>query len=185
MPGRPPRRPPTPYAPPSGTWPTTCARSGFDHGTGNGHQPGTATATVTTPPQPPDPDATARRLLDELPTRSPRDKTRGLWVDDHGTKHPLISGQHEGWYHHATTHAVTIGLVRMGTFLSIASHVEIKFAMRMRTHNITKATIVVNKAPCERDYGCPQLLPRFLPEGAELTVYGPDGFRHTYHGRGQ
>ncbi|HEY9472905.1 MAG TPA: DddA-like double-stranded DNA deaminase toxin, partial [Mycobacteriales bacterium] len=158
---------------------------GFDngHGGSNGNLPG---PTITTaPPRPSDPDAAARRLLDELPARSPRDKTRGLWVDDHGTKHPLISGQHEPWYHHANTHAVTIGLVPKGRFLSIASHVEVKFAMCMRARNITRATMVVNKIPCEREYGCHELLPRFLPEGAELTVYGPDGFRHTYHGRGQ
>lgn len=131
-----------------------------------------------------DQDTTARQLLDELPLRGPREKTRGVWVDEEGEKHPLISGEHEAWYERANEHAKNVGLIPEGRrALAVASHVEVKFAMRMRANNIRKATIVVNKSPCEGLYGCHERLWEFLPGDAELTVYGPDGFRHTYRGR--
>ena len=124
-------------------------------------------------------------MLAELPARSPRDKTRGLWVDDHGKKHPLISGEHDPWHQHANQFVGEHRLVPAPGTMVITSHVEVKFAMRMRADKIRRATIVVNKAPCDGEHGCHERLPEFLPEGSELTVYGPEGFRHTYQSKGR
>ncbi|HEX5493995.1 MAG TPA: DddA-like double-stranded DNA deaminase toxin [Mycobacteriales bacterium] len=147
--------------------------------------PAIPTTADTPPSPPPDPDTEARRLLTQLPPHTPRDKTRGLWLDPHGELHHLISGEHDQWHKAANQRAIDLGLIWPGTMLAIASHVEVKFAMLMRARHITQATIVVNKTPCEDRYGCHRQLPQFLPEGTELTVYGPEGFRHTYYGRGQ
>lgn len=121
-------------------------------------------------------------LLDHLPGWSPGAKTHGYWVDSAGIRHGLLSGKHEEWYHQANQHAAQLGLVPPGWSMSIASHVEVKFAMRMRQNRIRKATIVINKIPCPDRFGCHRNLAKFLPDGAELTVYGPDGFQHTYRG---
>lgn len=137
-----------------------------------------------TPPLPPDPDTGARRLLAELPAHTPRDKTRGLWIDDHGERHHLISGEHDEWHKAANRYVKERRLIPTGTMV-ITSHVEVKFAMRMHAESIRHATIAVNKTPCKGGHGCHERLAEFLPSESELTVYGPEGFRHTYYGRGR
>lgn len=67
--------------------------------------------------------------------------------------------------------------------LAITSHVEVKFAIQMRERGLRDETIVINKPPCTGGAGCDDMLPYFLPDGATLTVYGPDGFKKTYRGR--
>ncbi|WP_370452250.1 DddA-like double-stranded DNA deaminase toxin [Kribbella caucasensis] len=63
---------------------------------------------------------------------------------------------------------------------TLGSHVEIKFAMLMRKRALTDETITINNRPCPGPYGCHRNLWRFLPDGARLTVYGPDSFKRTY-----
>ncbi len=52
----------------------------------------------------------------------------------------------------------------------------------MRQQNLSEATLYINKVPCPGPTGCNAMLPRMLPEGAQLHVYGPNGFRQTYTG---
>ena len=52
--------------------------------------------------------------------------------------------------------------------------------MRMRRQRLKDATIIINNKPCPGPYGCHRNLWKFLPEGARLTVYGPDNFMRTY-----
>jgi hypothetical protein len=42
-----------------------------------------------------------------------------------------------------------------------------------------QARLVINQVPCPN---CDRNLPRALPEGAELELLGPGGFRMTYRG---
>ncbi|MGH3716270.1 MAG: DddA-like double-stranded DNA deaminase toxin [Micromonosporaceae bacterium] len=126
--------------------------------------------------------------LDKLPVRrrkrgEPSPKTRGLWIDDNGDEHPLISGTHEPEFRAAQQHAEQIGVVRRPYQLTTAADVELKFAMRMRAAGISRANIVINNKPCTGEMSCDTLLPLFLPPNAELTVHGPDSFKKTYRGR--
>ncbi|MGW0432339.1 DddA-like double-stranded DNA deaminase toxin [Micromonospora sp. NPDC003197] len=72
-------------------------------------------------------------------------------------------------------------VVRDGNVLSSAADVELKFAMRMREDKIQEAKIVIDRRPCAGVLGCDELLSRFLPPDAVLTVYWPEGNR-TYRG---
>ncbi len=114
--------------------------------------------------------------------RGSRAKTHGLWIDDGGNEHALISGEHDEEYREAVEHGRRLELVPEPGTLDIAGHVEVKFAMHMRRTGVSHATIIVNNAPCEGRMSCDQLLARFLPLGATLTVYGPNDFKETYRG---
>jgi hypothetical protein len=52
--------------------------------------------------------------------------------------------------------------------------------MRMRREGLIQATITINNKPCPGPYGCHRNLWKFLPDGARLTVHGPDNFKRTY-----
>jgi SCP1.201-like deaminase len=140
----------------------------------------------------PDRRLTGLDLLLRLPVRreSPgrREKTQGLWQDDGGGIHPLISGERnqnndpDEDFEDALAHARRLGLVGAKEILGAAAHVELKFAMRMRREGIMNAVIAVNKRPCsgQRDKSCDELLERFLPPGARLTIRAPNDFQQTY-----
>ncbi len=131
-------------------------------------------------PEPPDNfDPHAREILERLPVRARRDKTRGIWVDPDGNEHDLISGVDED-AKAAERFIVEEGLDIAPGDVTLGSHVEVKFAMRMRRLGLTDASIVINNRPCEGPYGCDENLEQFLPDGAKLTVYGPDNFKKTY-----
>ncbi|MGZ0152006.1 DddA-like double-stranded DNA deaminase toxin [Kribbella sp. WER1] len=129
-----------------------------------------------------DPEPVLQKLPKRVVTRGYSPKTRGIWVDDHGNEHNLISGRHDPEYQEAQRYAERLGLVTEPHKLSTAADVELKFAMRMRREDIRRARIVLNNRPCPGELGCDELLPRFLPRGSELVVYGPDGFEKIYHG---
>lgn len=65
----------------------------------------------------------------------------------------------------------------------IKSHVEAHAAAVMRRDGLDEATLAINRTPCPGRTGCDAMLPRMLPPGAQLHVYGPDGVRKTYTGR--
>ncbi|NEA35725.1 hypothetical protein G3I17_29355 [Streptomyces sp. SID13031] len=136
----------------------------------------------TNAPASDDPDAfepVAREILERLPTRDPTDKTRGIWVDADGQEHDLISGVDD--YTADVDRFMEEHRIRIAPGAdTLGSHVEVKFAMRMRREGLTDATITINNKPCPGPYGCHRNLWRFLPDGARLTVYGPDNFNRTY-----
>lgn len=100
----------------------------------------------------------------------PYTKTRGCWVDGDRVEE-LVSGEHDRYSRRVNQHAQRIGLVGPGEGLQTAGDVELRFAMRMRDERISSAVILLNRAPCEGRYGCDDLLSRFLPPDATLTVY--------------
>ena len=121
-------------------------------------------------------DSTASRVIRDLPKRKPKDKTRGVWVDEAGGRHEWVSGFDE-YRKQADALAGELGLGRLWT----TSHVEIKFAMFMRERGLTNARLVLNNIPCEdEEFSCENLLKRFLPPDSKLTIYGPDNFKRTY-----
>jgi hypothetical protein len=63
-------------------------------------------------------------------------------------------------------------------------HVEGHAAGYMRTNGIAEADLEINRIPCTvgSGGGCEGNLPRMLPEGARLNVYGPEGWFKSYVG---
>lgn len=130
-------------------------------------------------------DEEGHRLQQKLPRREESEltqpKTRGLWVDKDGNEEELVSGQHDEWFQKATDFLRGQGIPpRHGGSITTPSHVETKFAMRMRGQGLKHETIMVNKLPCPGKWGCRALIGLILPPGSTLTVFGPDGFKKTY-----
>jgi hypothetical protein len=61
----------------------------------------------------------------------------------------------------------------------LRTHVEGHAAAILRQQGGGQARLVINQVPCPN---CDRNLPRALPEGAELELLGPGGFRKTYRG---
>lgn len=121
----------------------------------------------------------AREILERLPLRKAGDKTRGIWIDSSGHENDLISGVDE--YSADVDRFIEDRQIRIAPGAdTLGSHVEIKFALRMRRQGLIDETIIINNRPCPGPYGCHRNLWKFLPEGARLTVYGPDNFKRTY-----
>jgi len=51
------------------------------------------------------------------------------------------------------------------------SHVEAHAAAIMRIEKLKQGVLWINKAPCPGLQGCDHLLPRMVPQGAELTIH--------------
>ncbi len=66
----------------------------------------------------------------------------------------------------------------------VLTHVEAHATALMRTRGVQRATLYLNRLPCPGGSGCSAMLPRFVPQGSTLTVYGPDGFAQVIHGTG-
>jgi hypothetical protein len=125
-------------------------------------------------------DPAVKEIFQRLPARARKDKTRGKWADPDGTEHDLISGVDE-YTGDAERLIVEKDLDIAPGDVTLGSHVEVKFAMFMRRRGLTDETIVINNnQPCEGPYSCDENLEKFLPDGAKLTVYGPNNFKKTY-----
>jgi len=79
------------------------------------------------------------------------------------------------------------GVKAPGMDLITKTHVEAHAAALMRMNNITEATLYINNPPCNylvdgKAKGCQNVLPNMLPEGAKLTVIGPNGYKQTFVG---
>jgi hypothetical protein len=135
-------------------------------------------------PQPRLSDDDARRLFGTLPVRErsglSRPKTRGKWIDHNGVEEDLASGEHDEYFEKVKEFLKENNLGPTKGEIMSPTHVETKFAMRMRLNGLKHETIVVNKFPCEGKWGCETLLGYILPPGATLTVFGPAGFKRTY-----
>ncbi|MEV8378772.1 DddA-like double-stranded DNA deaminase toxin [Kribbella sp. NPDC056861] len=93
-----------------------------------------------------------------------------------GRRQEWVSGFDE-YRKQADDLADELGLGRLWT----TSHVEIKFAMFMRERGLTNARLILNNIPCDdEEFSCENLLIRFLPPGAKLTIYAPENFKRTY-----
>jgi hypothetical protein len=68
---------------------------------------------------------------------------------------------------------------------SATDHAEGHAATKMRQLGLREAALYVNQEPCGGRMGCDRTLPKMLPAGSRLTVYGPDGFTRVYQGTGE
>ena len=121
------------------------------------------------------------RRLELLPEWKKGDKTRGYRLGaPPGSR--LFSGNDE--YQQKARELIRERRLGPAPWHSLAidSHVEVKFAIMMREHNLTNETIVINKIPCGPPEGCQDYLEDLLPPGARLTVIAPK-YKHTFIGR--
>jgi SCP1.201-like deaminase len=112
----------------------------------------------------------------ELPAFTKKEGTQGVFARGGADDVPLRSG-YDG-------PSAQLPKGTPGMHGNIKSHVEAHAAAVMRLERIKDATLYINRIPCAdaRPPGCHLMLPRMLPEGATLTVHGPDGFKWVYRG---
>jgi hypothetical protein len=115
----------------------------------------------------------AEALRGELPPQVERgkgQKTHGRWMSagPEATVEPIVSGE-DAMAQTARDFFVAQGARRMPTTVT---DVEVKLAVHMRTEGITDAAVTINNFVCVGPFGCDTLLPKILPEGSTLTVYG-------------
>lgn len=68
---------------------------------------------------------------------------------------------------------------------NIRSHVEAHAAALMRLNDLgpgDEAALEINRVPCLGRNGCAVNLPRMIPPGATLHIYGPDGYYKAWVG---
>ncbi|WP_410576659.1 DddA-like double-stranded DNA deaminase toxin [Amycolatopsis sp. lyj-108] len=140
-------------------------------------RPGVHTTTTQTKPDPVSQDRVGE-LKRGLPPRVDRgegQKTHGQWVTDSGDGEAghIVSGR-DDLEADAVQFFKDQGVRRMP---STTADVEVKLAVHMQNKGITSATVAVNNEVCKGPFGCETLVPKILPQGSALTVYGttPDG----------
>jgi hypothetical protein len=62
------------------------------------------------------------------------------------------------------------------------THVEGHAAALVQQTGAQEGALYINNTPCSGPWGCNALLPRMLPEGAWLKVFGPDGYAKIFIG---
>lgn len=103
-------------------------------------------------------------------------KTSGILdLHDSGGVQPL---QHSGY----GPPSELLPRPRRGMNGNNVSHVEAHAAAQMHLTGTKEATLYINRIPCPGRNGCDRLLPRMLPPGAKLTIYGPDGYVRVVYG---
>jgi SCP1.201-like deaminase len=102
-------------------------------------------------------------------------QTAGLFYDKDGTEHEFDSS-HDDAEKLATAVLRKLGIVSSNATLTVASHVEVKVAAAMQDQNIDHGVLVINRTTgvCSGEqYGCAQVVPQILPDGAQLIVWSP------------
>ena len=115
----------------------------------------------------------AAKGIDDLAKRVPPyagGKTQGA-LDVGGRQIDLISGR--------AGPAASIPKGTPGFDAYLRTHVEGHAAAILRQQGGGRARLAINQVPCPN---CHRNLPHALPEGAELEVVGPNGFRRIYRG---
>lgn len=144
---------------------------------------------------PPESDWCAAGMPDRRTSDGVRDKTTGhVHHDDWpaiGDRRdtPVVSGYHPRWSAVAEQGLIEVGLrKRNARFLS--AHVEIQVAAMMIATGRREVELTINHRPCPDNapyLGCGSALPRYLPTGYTLTIYGTtiDGQPTVLRAQGQ
>ena len=109
---------------------------------------------------------------DRLDTIADEPQTAGLFYDPDGAVHEFDSS-HDADEDQATA---ALGIVGPNARLTVASHVVVMVAAAMRSGDITKGVLVINRMTgvCGGGkFSCAEVVPRILPEGAQLIVWSP------------
>jgi hypothetical protein len=100
----------------------------------------------------------------------------------------MCSGDGDRWYDRVLEFVEAAG-PKFRAFSRLATHMEVKLAIRMHDEGRTEETVVIDREVCGRrprdrhqPITCDRLLSWFLPEGAQLTVVEQDGTMVTYRG---
>ncbi|NJL55548.1 hypothetical protein HC928_10385 [bacterium] len=107
--------------------------------------------------------------------RSQTDKTYGIFVSD-GSRAYLQSGN--------TGPSARMPQGTPGMNGVLKSHVEAHVGAITRLEpGIQSGTLYINRLPCTAPSGgCSENIPKYLREGFQLTVIGPDGYRQDFVG---
>ncbi|WP_326955965.1 DddA-like double-stranded DNA deaminase toxin [Amycolatopsis sp. NBC_01286] len=138
-------------------------------------------------------DERAEALRDELPPPIQKNgsgqKTHGRWLTltpDAGAK-TIVSGKDE-MSEAVERYLREHDLVKRG-MPSAVYDVEMKLAVHMATNGITHAAVTINNTPCKGPFSCDRLVPKILPPGSTIDVYGTaaDGSKtyQRYGGNGE
>ncbi|WP_291413667.1 DddA-like double-stranded DNA deaminase toxin [Actinophytocola sp.] len=99
----------------------------------------------------------------------------GVFFDPDGAVHEFDSS-HDADEDQATAVLRELGIVGPNATLTVASHVEVEVAAAMRSGNINRGVLVINRTTgvCSAEkFGCMEVVPQVLPDGAQLTVWSP------------
>jgi hypothetical protein len=139
--------------------------------------PASSSPTIISPAQTPaDAAAFDPSIAASVPrygTKGP--KTTGVLVLANGRVLPAQDSGYDG-------PALRLPPPRRGMNRLNMSHVEAHAAAQMRLTGSMNVTLYINRRPCPGRNGCERLLPRMVPPGGTLTVYGPDGYVQVVHG---
>ncbi|WP_018685809.1 DddA-like double-stranded DNA deaminase toxin [Actinokineospora enzanensis] len=137
----------------------------------------------------------AERLPDRHDAYGDRDKTYGYlhvdgWPDPGSDRHSVVvSGYGNHWAVLAEQGLIGVGIRRRNAHF-LAAHVEVQVAAMMVATGRQVMRLTINHRPCPDNgpyLGCSSALPRYLPRGYTLTVYGttPEGQPITLRVEGQ
>lgn len=73
--------------------------------------------------------------------------TLGKWVDQNSVVHDLSSGKDDEWYGKARQVAATFP-PHLRAAVRLATHLEVKFAVRMHEQGLHRETIVIDRPVC-------------------------------------
>ncbi|PRY17350.1 DddA-like double-stranded DNA deaminase toxin [Kineococcus rhizosphaerae] len=121
------------------------------------------------------------KIADDVPPWGTKDpKTRGTLVTGDGTRR-VVQDRASG----IDPTVEAIARPRPGMNGRLKTHVEAQAAAEMRASGTREATLYINRLPCTgAKGGCEDFLPRMVPKGSKLTVYGPDGYARVVVGEG-
>jgi hypothetical protein len=123
-------------------------------------------------------------IMRRLPTRDPAnsDPTTGIFVDPRGHERDFVSGRGDA----LEKSALDLCKEKNWSPYDRTSHTEIKVATHMRLNRLMHGTLYLNNEPCDLPgTNCRKLLPRFLPPGAQLVIYGPNGYEEIFKGKSE
>jgi len=145
----------------------------------------TSTEVLASPPRLPD---RVEQVRSSLARGVDGAQAQGLWFGPDSDVTVLRSGDGDEWYDKAKAFVATLPPV-FRPAARLATHIEVKLAMRMREEDRDHETVVIDRPVCGRQsfkqaerFTCDKMLRWFLSPGARLTVIEHDGTRITYTG---
>jgi SCP1.201-like deaminase len=116
-------------------------------------------------------DQRIKRARQSLPDGVRGTQTQGRWLGPGDDTTVVRSGHGDQWHDQVKDFVAELPRQHRAA-MRLATHIEIKFAMRMREEGLTDETIVIDREVCGRReddqddrWTCDRFLPWFLPRG--------------------